>query len=57
MKILIWIGCIFAASLINALFMAGGVTLGAIPAMLIYGFTVWGARALCKMLDENHPKK
>jgi|GEM_PF-2933388 len=52
MKVLIWIGCIFANAIINVMFKSAGIILGAIPATALFCFFMWLARRLCQIWDE-----
>ena len=54
MKVLIWIGCLFVASLIIVSLRYAGVLLGGIPTALLYAATLWAARTLCQKYDEKH---
>lgn len=56
MKILIWLLCIFANALITTLLKESGITLGAIPTMILFGAMLWLARTLCKKWDEHKGK-
>lgn len=56
MKILIWIGCIFVASVVQVLLGYAGIG-GAIPAVLVYGAMFWSAKALCKKYSESQQRK
>lgn len=56
MKVLIWIGCLFANALITTLFKENGIILGAIPTVLLYLGAVYLARTLCKLWDERNVK-
>ena len=53
MKILIWFGCFFVNALIQVMLKNMGITLGAIPVMLLFGASYWSARRLCKKWDER----
>ena len=53
MKILIWILCIFANAIVTTLLKEAGVLLGGNPTALLFGGTLWLARALCKKWDER----
>ncbi len=54
MKIVIWIGCIFAAALIQTAIAGSGMMLGAIPTALLFLGAMAAARALCRKWDEKH---
>lgn len=56
MKVLIWFLCIFANALITTLLKESGITLGAIPTMILFGAMLWLARTLCKKWDEHKGK-
>ncbi len=47
MKVLIWIGCLFADGLVITLFGYAGILLGALPMMLLFSATYWFAETLC----------
>ena len=51
MKVFIWIGCLFANSVVVVLFGYAGILLGAVPTMLLYGATFWLASTLCRKWD------
>ena len=53
MKFLIWFLCIFANAIITTIIKEAGVILGAIPTVVLFGATMWLARALCKKWDEH----
>lgn len=53
MKVLIWIGCIFCASLVQTIAMQSGIILGGLPTLLLYGAMFFAASALCKAYDER----
>lgn len=54
MKVLIWIGCIFAAAILNTLLgYAAGFRAGYLIVYLAVGFT---AKKLCEKWDEKHNK-
>ena len=53
MKVLIWILCIFANTLITTILKESGILLGAIPTMILFGAMLWLARTLCKKWDEH----
>ncbi len=55
MKVLIWVGCVFAYAVVTVLINSSGIMLGAIPTVLLFGGTMWLARTLCSKYDENHP--
>ena len=52
MKVLIWIGCIFCASLVQVLLSYVGIY-GALPAIAIYGGMFASARFFCKKYEEH----
>lgn len=53
MNFLIWFGCFFMNALIQVLLKNMGITLGAIPVMLLFGASYWSARKLCQKWDER----
>lgn len=53
MKILIWFGCFFVNAIIQVMLKNMGITLGAIPVMLLFGASYWSARKLCQKWDER----
>lgn len=53
MKILIWFGCFFVNVLIQVILGNAGITLGAIPIMLLFSVSYWSARKLCRKWDER----
>lgn len=53
MKVLIWILCAFVYGLITTLITTAGITLGAIPAILLAGGTFLLARFLCRKWDKR----
>ena len=53
MKFLIWFGCFFVNALIQVMLKNVGITLGAIPVMLLFGASYWSARKLCQKWDER----
>lgn len=56
MKILIWIGCIFMASIFKVI-LAGNSSMGAIPTMILYGAMFAVAGGLCKAWDNRKASK
>lgn len=57
MKFLIWCFCIFANAIITTIVKEAGVILGAIPAVVLFGATMWLAKTLCKKWDEHKENK
>lgn len=53
MKFLIWFGCFFVNAIIQVMLKSMGISLGAIPVMLLFGASYWSARKLCQKLDER----
>lgn len=53
MNFLIWFGCFFMNALIQVLLKNMGITLGAIPVMLLFSASYWSARKLCQKWDER----
>ena len=51
MKVLIWIGCVFAIAIVQTFFIMNGVRLGAIPMVLLFLAGTKSAKALCKKWD------
>ncbi len=56
MKVLIWMACIFCASLVQVLLTYAGIV-GALPTMAVYGGMLVSARSLCKKYEENRSNK
>lgn len=52
MKVLIWILCLLANSLLSFLILDSGVIIGAIPATLLTGGTISLAHSLCNRWDD-----
>ena len=58
MKVLIWFLCIFGYALSQTLLqVSGGITLGAIPTVILFGGMMWLARSLCLQWDISFLKK
>ena len=57
MKFLIWFLCIMVCGLIQAGLSSAGITLGAIPTVLLFAGMSAVARALCKNRDERQMRK
>ena len=53
MKFLIWFGCFFVNAIIQVMLKNMGISLGAIPVMLLFGASYWSARKLCQKCDER----
>ena len=53
MKFLIWFGCFFVNAVIQVMLKNMGISLGAIPIMLLFGASYWSARKLCQKWDER----
>ena len=53
MKVLIWVGCIIVLAVIQTIIRSMGITLGAIPTVILYGAGCWIASTLCKKYDEK----
>lgn len=53
MKVLIWILCIFAWSVLTTYLEFSGIYLGALPTILLILFTWFVARSLCRKWDEH----
>lgn len=53
MKVLIWIGCFFVNAVIQVVLKYMGITLGALPVMLLFGVSYWLARRLCQKWDAR----
>lgn len=51
MKVLIWIGCVFAMAMVQTFFTMNDVRLGAIPMVLLFLAGTKSAKALCKKWD------
>lgn len=56
MKVVIWLCCLFVASVIVTALKWSGIVLGGIPTVILYGITFWAARALCKQWDSHKDK-
>lgn len=54
MKFLIWLVTLFVAAVITTAASFSGISLGAIPTILIYGLAFWIARTLCRKHDEKN---
>lgn len=58
MKVLIWFLCIFGYALLTTLLqVSGGITLGGIPTVILFGGMMWLARSLCLQWDVSCLKK
>lgn len=58
MKVIIWIGCFFVVNaVIVAARMFAGISLGGIPAFILYGCMFFGAKKLCAMWDHHKDLK
>lgn len=58
MKVLIWFLCIFGYALLDTLLKVfGGITLGAIPTVILFGGMMWLAGTLCLQWDISVLKK
>ncbi|MBQ7896901.1 MAG: zinc ribbon domain-containing protein [Clostridia bacterium] len=57
MKVLIWFLCIFVNALITTIAKESGVTLGAIPTVILFAGMMWLAQTLCKKWDEHKEDK
>ena len=57
MKALIWIGCKLGYSLIMTGLASGGIIMGALPTMALFGGTFFLARYLCKKYEESQINK
>jgi hypothetical protein len=53
MKILIWLVCIFIYVLVTAGLKHNGVSLGAIPSVLLFFGMTWLAQTLCRKFDAQ----
>ena len=53
MKVLIWIGCFVAVSVVLTLISEQGIVLGGVPTALLYMGGVTAARALSARLDAG----
>lgn len=56
MKVLIWIGCIIGAGMLQVILVYAGIS-GAIPAVIVFGGMIYFARSLCKEYDEKQEKE
>lgn len=56
MKILIWLGCLFFASVLQTQFARSGIHMGGIPTVVFYGCFFALATALCKKYDQSRKK-
>ena len=54
MKVFIWFCCLAAFSTLQVLLSNSGVTLGAIPAALLFAGACWLAEALCNIFKHCH---
>lgn len=54
MKFLIWFFCLFVAAAISTLCRMGGIILGGLPTLFLYGGAFWLASYLCKRLDSTN---
>lgn len=57
MKILIWVFLIFVTSAISVIIQSAGVTLGAIPTMILYASLFYTAPKLCQKWDKYKAAK
>lgn len=57
MKVLIWIACSAAATIVNMLFLDAGIRLGGIPYALLFVGAMLLAVKLCRILDWSRAKK
>ena len=57
MKVLIWILCIFANSFFTTALKTNGISLGALPTLVLWGGTIFLARTLCKEWDDHKRRK
>ena len=58
MKVLIWFLCIFGYALLKTLLQVfGGITLGAIPTVILFGGMMWLAGSLCLQWDISFLKR
>lgn len=51
MKVLIWIGCLFAKGIVVTLLGYAGIILGGLPTVLLFVATCWLADTLCRKWD------
>ena len=57
MKILIWVACLLANSIITVVIKANGIILGGIPTFIMYMITFAVARTLCEKWEEHKKNK
>ena len=57
MKVLIYVACFIVLVIIQTIFIHNRIVLGAIPSVLLWCLTWWGARALCKVWDNRIIRK
>lgn len=53
-KCLIWIGCLFCSSAVSTGLTYAGVTLGGVPAVLLFALACYAARSFCADYDRHH---
>ncbi len=53
----IWIACFFCLVMVQVFIKYQGVILGAIPTMILYGFTLWLARTLASKWKKRQAAK
>ena len=57
MKVLIWCICFVVYGIVVTAFRWGGVILGGLPTALLFGGTIWAARAVSKFWSESREEK
>lgn len=54
MKVFIWFVCLFVYAIITTVFKESGITLGAVPTVLLVGGILLIAKMLCKLWDKRN---